>query len=443
MSDFRVERSSAGPAAKGRVLLEAGVLGAHVALAWRLRAIAWPEVTTPAYLLSRGLLLYRDIKFVHTPGTMATLALAFLLFGVRATVVKAYAIAWPLIAHVFLLRRTRPLGLGCRLAASALFLTLLYEWQGNSVWPTVVMTALCLPLASSLKEGRFVRAGLLIGACILLKQTAAYLLLLAVLALWSGRRFRAARAVALFASLPYLMVGALFLLMGAGREFVEWTVVVPFATASSILSLPRFSYFSAILLTAFLPLVLETLAAWREGEGSESGWLLLVAVGLALICIPRFDLMQVAAAVPCLALGAGRLLARKGRMIRLASAGLVSTLVLSHGAILAAGESFDGRVTFWNEEPAFNRLVDRLRKTDAGRPMLSLLWPNLLPRAGALPPGRLYVHPWLTYYHRFDAVGERIRHSALEPGTVIVGFGASAAPSEHFERIGPYLIERK
>src|SRR5262245_3375057 len=80
------------------------LLALHLLIALTLRTVAWPEVTAPGHLWSRGWLMYRDIRFQHTPGTMGTLALGFAAFGSHAWFLRFYAILWPLIAHVALLR---------------------------------------------------------------------------------------------------------------------------------------------------------------------------------------------------------------------------------------------------------------------------------------------------------------------------------------------------
>ena len=183
--------------------LAIAALAAHLALVLSLRVLAWPDVTTPAYLWSRGMLLYRDIKFQHGPGVMGTLALAFWGFGVHTWVVRVYAIVWPLVAHIFVLRYTRSFGLAERAFASAFFLAVFFSFEGNSNWPTAVMAVAALPIAADLSRGRIVRAGLLIGTAILFKQTAAYVVAAAFFGLAIERKFRSAALVVLVGCIPY------------------------------------------------------------------------------------------------------------------------------------------------------------------------------------------------------------------------------------------------
>ena len=203
-------------------------LAVHLLLALTLRVTAWPEVTTPGYLWSRGMLMYRDIKWVHTPGTAGSLAIAFWLFGPRTWLVRAFAILWPLIAHASLLRETRRFPTWNRILTSAFFLVVFFSSEGNAVWATVVMAALTIPVARALSAGRMWTAGLLFGVAILSKQTAAYALLLAVACLLARRRRREARVSLAGGCIPYFLALAVFALLGAGADMWRWTVIVPF-----------------------------------------------------------------------------------------------------------------------------------------------------------------------------------------------------------------------
>ena len=424
------------PGARGLDLLALAVLAVHVVLALRLRVVAWPEVTTPGYLWSRGLEMYRDIKREHTPGATGLLAAAFLAFGVRAGTLQAFALAGPLAAHVAILRQTRPFSAGVRLLASAFFLALFYAADGNAVWPTVLMCALAIPAASALSRGRPVRAGLLLGFAILLKQTAAYALMLAAVALIFRRRPRDAAALFLAGSAPYAVALALFAAVGAGGDMLRWTLVVPFTVAVPVARFaPSLGTLAAVVLP-FLPVAVE---AAREDRGEfdvSARDLLLIAAGLTLICFPRFDMLQTVAGVPPLAVGAARLMRRPPRRWAVGARLFAATMVLSRGAVLAAGGTFDGCLLFWNDEPAFNALIERLRAMPPA-PVRSELWGNVLPRSGRLPPGNLWVHPWFDWFFGVDRVGDRIAAASARPGTIVVSFRGTRPRGE---AIGPYEI---
>jgi len=414
-------------------------LAAHLIVVLAGRTVAWPEVTTPAYLASRGMLLYRDIKVVHTPGLLALLAFCFRVFGVSAGVVRGVAVLGPLVAHALVLRETRPFTIPVRVLTSAFFLVLLLDWNGNAIWPTVLMSALALPIASALSGGRFAAAGRAIGAAILIKQTAAYVLLACVGRLLMKRSFREIPPLVLWASLPYAATACLFVLLGAGWSFLKWTLYVPFVMKGSI-DLQPVPAFLLLLFVAALPLLIE---AWLEKSGeyeTRASWLLVVALGFVLMSYPRYGLMQTVACIPCLAVGAARLMSRAGRWLKPLPYALVASVTLTRGATLLAGESWDSKVVFWNDEAAFNRLVDRLKAFPPQAPLSTLVWPNLLPRTGRLPPGQIYYHSMAMLPDAVDSIGERTTRLSSRPGTILVRYRSF---DDHAETVGPFAIERR
>jgi hypothetical protein len=420
-------------------LFAIAAIGAHLAIAFSLRVTAWPEVTTPGYLWSRGMLLYRDIKFQHGPGTIGTLALAFLAFGVHTWVVRLYAIVFPLAAHIMVLGSTRRFALVERVAASLFFLTAFFSLDGHAVWPTTVMTAVSLPIAAALSRDRVVRAGLLLGVAILFKQSNAYVLLFASIGLAIERRWRSAAVFALVSAIPYWTAAVVFSALGAGPEMLRWTLVVPLTIRPAFVTAVPSAFDATILLFAFLPTVADALLERPGDYEVRSRWLLLVAAGFAAVAYPRFGFLQTIAAVPCLAVGAARFVRRVSfrPLLRAGAYGLVAMFTLGRAAILASGGEFDRKVLFWDHEPALDRLVARLRVLPSDTPLHSTLWDNVLPRAELLPPGRLYVNPYFSWFFPVDDVGDRVQAALLRSGGVVVESG-SAAPGE--ERIGPYRI---
>jgi len=419
-----------------RYAFEVAAIAANLALALTLRATAWPEVTTPAYLWSRGLLMYRDIKFVHTPGMIGLLAAAFRLFGVGGVALHVFSLVGPIGAHGFLLRETRKYSLASRAIGSLFFLSFFYGWNGNSIWPVPMIAALAIPAARALEERHLSRAAALIGLMILLKQTSAYLLIVVVVGVLLSGKPKAAAAIVAISSVPYFAAAAAFSILGAGRDFVRWTLVVPFTMAGAIASYPSGGDIARIAL-AFGPLIAWTIRR-DSSERNTSRWLLATAFGLALITLPRFDFLEAVAAVPCLALGASRWMqegARRGFAIR---ATFSATIAGSFAATLALGGIFDRSLLFWNGEPAFERLIREIDRMPAA-PLVSKIWENVLPRTGRLPPGRLYFHPWLPYEGPVDGVAERIEDAAHRENAIVVSFSRSNASAE---RCGPYWIER-
>jgi hypothetical protein len=426
----RADADSAGPS----LPFTFAALFVHFVIAWQLRVTAWPEVTTPGYLISRGLLLYRDIKFVHTPGLMELLAGAFATFGVSPNTVRVFAIAWPLAAHAALLHETRTFRTLDRFWASAFFLSLFYAWHGSSLWPTVAIAALAIPIANALGRDRLRAAGLWIGLAILIKQTAALLLVVVAVRFILRRRASAIPVVLAWASLPYVLAGSIFAALGAGRDFLQWTLIIPFQLHGDILLAPTPALAVAVL-AAFTPALFEA-SMERPGEYDVSvRWHLLVAIGLLLACYPRFHSLEILACLPCLAVGAARLLRRREQPLRAFAHAMLAAITLPIAINVAVGDRFDRKVVFWNDDPTIETLVMRLRVLPPDTPLLLDLWPNVLPLSGLLPPGRLYVNPWLPYLFEFDDVQATITNAARSQPTAFVGYGTGAG------RVGPYALE--
>jgi hypothetical protein len=432
------------PGSRKAIPFEVAVLLAHVLLALAIRSVAWPEITTPAYLWSRGMVLYRDVKFLHTPGLIGLLAVLFRAFGPATWVVRAVAVAGPLAAHAMALAHTRSLSAWKRLAVSGFFLVAILVSDGNAVWPTVMMAALSLPIASDLTRGKWLRAGLAIGAAILMKQTAAAVLVVVVAVLLLRRSYRAILPVAAGATIPYAAALVLLAPLGAAREMLFWTAVVPFRVQE--LTPPPGLSSLVMLAAAFAP---TAAAAWierKKGSASTSvlsvpsvpsaAWLLAVAFGFALLCLPNFLVMQTVAALPCLAVGAARLFEIAPPPLSRIAVLYVATWTLSRAAILAGGATFDARVLFWNEDPAFNAVIARLERFPPETRVHSELWGNVLPRSRRLPPGGIWVHPWLRWYFQVEDVRHRVLAAAETPGTVCVDTRTSLPG----ERIGPYSV---
>ena len=371
---------------------------------------------------------------------MEALGACFAIFGVSTPVVRLFALVWPLFAHAAILRETRTDSLVQRLCTSGFFLALFYSWQGNSIWPSVVISALAIPIAWSLGRHRPRAAGLWIGLAIAIKQTTAILLALVIVRLAFQRRFRELLSVTIWAAVPYAAAAAAFEVAGSGWDFAHWTLLVPFQDLYGSINLAPSPFMLRTFVVAFLPITIQAVLERADEYEVSTRWYLLVAVGLLLLAYPRFGLLEAIACVPCLAIGAARLLRRPGPRFRLAALAFVITISVTTGVLLFSSDQMDGKVLFWNDEPALNALVARLRRFPPDTPLDADLWPNILPQSGLLPPGRIYAHPWLTYLGRIDSVQDRMRRAAMLPGTVTVRLSGDSTEGEI---VGPYRIEKR
>src|SRR5262249_15520345 len=228
------------------------------------------------------------------------LALAFRIGGPQTWIVRAFAIAGPLVGHGCVLRYTRGLPVFRRVLVSSFYVASMFVADGHAVWPVAVMAALSAAIRVAWTGERWWRAGLLIGAAILMKQTAAYVLVVVVLVALARRSFRAIAPLVLAASAPYAAVLAGFAALGAAGEMLRWTILVPIQVQEVTFAPNLFTL--GVLGLAFLPTAMAA-ALEKSPRVSSAAWLLAVGFGFALLSYPNFLMLQTVAALPCLALG--------------------------------------------------------------------------------------------------------------------------------------------
>ena len=310
---------------------------------------AWPEIVVPAYFVARGARLYDSIFFPHTPLLILTIALGGKLFGFSSLLFKGIVGTSMAATGALLVAGVRPgerrgtaraIGLAIGIP---LYVLLSLATDGPTLWPEPFLVPLVLGAALALekyeKAGRdqsLVLAAVLLGLAILVKQTAAWMLLAAVAwTLSSGgrRRLRGGLLVAALGALPYLAF-----LLGWGAWFrttahFRWTFLIPLfgGFARDIgrgVDLP--TMLDGLILFAVLPAIglIRSSVPSSGTSGSPAIWLALSAIGMAW---PRWGVPHLASAIGLLALLATRSLvvasialrrgARAARSLRIATGG--------------------------------------------------------------------------------------------------------------------------
>ena len=146
---------------------------------------------------------------------------------------------------------------------------------------------------------------------------------------------------------------------------------------------------------------------------------------------PDFTFFNAVAGVPCLALGAAKLMERRRALVSIPAAAYAAVFVAAKGASVAAGSDIDGKVLFWNDDPAFNRVVDRLRQTPPETRVYSELWGNLNARASPAPTN--LRAPWSVGSSDVDHTGEQVAKGL--PRHQIVGTGRARGPAARTVRL--------
>ncbi len=456
------------------ILVAAGAVAAGLPAFFLFFAV-WPEVVVPAYFASRGGLLYETIFFPHTPLLILGLAAAGKMFGFSALVIRAVAAASLAASGVLLVLGVRPIrkGVSGPLAGLLIGVPIFVLWnvymEGPTIWPEPFMAPFLLgallSLENFLKTGRnrpLVAAGLLVGAAILTKQTAAFtippVLVWLVLILPFRRSFRAATIFLASAALPYL---AFVLVWGAifrTASHVRWTFVVPvlsgFAgdigariTGKDLLeSLATFLIFPSLMLVAGS---LPGSRAWR----SPALW---VAIGVYGMTWPRWGLLHLAGATGIVALTAARAAIvsvaafrrwrrRSAGRRKLVSFAVGEALLLIHVAVavLAGGalalRGLGGPAFLW-DDPATAAVAEKVRARVGGGRFLNvyIAYENLYPLIGASTPDGSYVNPSLWYLLSRENVGERLVSGLSRHPGLLVLFREPRAPEQPLRETSLY-----
>ena len=417
--------------ARGRQILSVITLFAlQVLLAFHIRLRAWPETLVPAWLVSRGWMLYRDVKFAHTPLWIGVEALIGRALGFNAPALRVLSLGPAFLAHAALWRAGGKRGwrTGARIGASLFFLATFYLWDGNAVYPDVAIAALAIPAFLAL-ERRTPRgaasAGLLLGAAVAIKQPAALALLAA--AVWVAATARPLLGrLLVFAAIPLAACAAVFAAAGGLREMLLWTVVVPLRDYRGRTNLGigeaqvPFVLLGALTLAAYLAFGRRG----RVGSPPSSSLLILLTLGFAAMAYPKFELVHLIAAVPLLAVAAGETFDAARRLpgaARLAAA--IPAVVIALDAAFLATDTSSGEISFWNSA-ADDAIVRRLAALPPAPLYLYGPDQNLFIRSGRVPPGGLYANPDLWYQLRAeDLEARQIAVLRAHPETIVLSSG--------------------
>lgn len=418
--------------------------------------LVWPEIVVPAYFVSRGGLLYDTIYFPHTPLLILILAAAGKSFGFSALLFRSVAAVSLAACGALVVHGVRPSARGRSgvLAGLLVGVPLLVLWmiymEGPMIWPEPFMAPLLLGAVLALERfettgGRraLVGAGLLLGAAILIKQTAAWTVVSALLwALFVSRR-RSLRSAALLlaaSALPYVVFAVGWAIAFQTLAHVRWTLVIPVSggfageiatdarTRDFLDSVSVFLVFPAILLLArALPgsRVLRFPAPW-------------VAIGVYGMAWPRWGLLHLAGATGIVGLTAARaclVAVAAGRRRRRARARGRPLSLLVGGGLLAvhvvvavvAGSSLalnqlSGPALWW-DDPATASVAEKVRSRLDGGAFLNfhLAYENLYAITNSTTPDGTYVNASFWYLLNQEGLSDRLVAAlARRPGTPVL-----------------------
>lgn len=437
----------------GRLRFVLAALAAAIAasIPFLVAVIAWEEIVVPAYFASRGGILYKTIFFPHTPLLILSTSILGYVFGFSATLFRTMvAVTTAVCSAVIVLavRRRGSRGPICAILVSLpFFFTCLAAVDGYAVWPDTMMDVIALLAALSLE--RFERkggwrplacGGVLLGVCILTKQTSAWLAAGALFWLLFASRRRSAAAVLTMGTAvvaPYATFVIVWAVVYRTWSHLRWTLVVPLLSghASEIALVSqeglgrRAPIYAATVALAVVSV--RFLPAARRFR-TPLPWLVASSLGMAW---PRGDMLHIAAAFAIAATLVGRaavaaeLTAR--RVVRRHASARQVALLGSFAVVLVAtilgvravNWKFGGPVFFWNDRASRFFSAEIRRRVPEGGAFLNFntQYETLYAITNTTTPSGLYVHPKFWFYLNKDDLGSRLCSDLSQrPGTLVL-----------------------
>jgi len=289
-----------------------------------------------------------------------------------------------------------------------------------ALWPDPMMGPLVIAAALALERRAFGAAALLLGLCVMTKQTSAWLVIAALAWLLAERvPWRDVVRFAAVAAAPYIVFAIAWAAIYRTTSHLYWTLLMLLDGHSEEIGV-RIPGMSSLILTLFAIVPLYLLVERRVRL--PLAWLAAGALGMAW---PRFDVLHVAAAIPLLVSMTVRTietaLDRLPRERRVLAAAGIALLLL----VVAAGQEFTphfGRhVRFWNDGAIGFYEAEVRRRVPPGGAFLNFNtpWETLYAKTGTTTPSGVYVNPKFWYYLNKRGLDERLcrdlraRHGAL------------------------------
>lgn len=422
-----------------------------------VKVVAWPEMVTPPYFVSRGGTLYDEVIIPYTPLLILLVAALGKVFGFSALLFRG-VIALSLATTGGLVAASVPARRSASGRAALVFfvgLPLAAAWtfyfEGPALWPDPFLAPLLLAAGLVLEKGDRIgdpssirNGGLLLGLAILVKQTSAWALVATLVWVCLASRRRSPKSglrLLSWAAGPYAVFVTLWGLVYRTTAHVRWTLLFPLAGhAAEIGAWPD----AADLKEVVAPLLvlpaglLIALALRRHPWTSPLGFLTIGAAGMAW---PRWGLLHLAGATGLLAVQAARSLRMLGigvRKMRHRGTTRLPALSLSAGAGLLAIHvavggigawtlskgDVGGGVRFWDlaEVESATRLV-RDRVGNGGTFLnQSHVTDTVYARSGTRPPGDLYVNTSYWFFLNKDDLDARLVRALRNEKSALVLF---------------------
>lgn len=393
------------------------------------RFTAWPEMTAWPYLINEGWMPYKDIAIAHTPLLLFVLSGVYKLFGngILQLQIFTWAIVFlttGLVYFVTLKIHSKRISL----VASLIFPFLFIAYEGNGLWFDLVLAPLFLIIYYLFVKEKYVKAGLLAGISLFVKQTAIWIFIPISLILISTSYMNLGKLESKIVPFYYGVVLVVLCavvtmhLLGILPYFTHWAIefgILTLPKLSGQVDLPNLGELAKTLIP-FSTLVLMVLLT-KQRKYTE---LLLWATAASMGVFPRFGLFHFLPAIPFLSIGISLVVQDVlENKIKKNKTFVILLLFLSAVFILrSVSRNISSETRFYDEKTQqVSQVVTELTSNNQQIYVINY-WDNLYALTKRLPAVKPLI-PYLPWYLKYDNLGDFV---ALEvranlPEVIVIG----------------------
>lgn len=284
----------------------------HYLVLTQIQFIAWPEMFSYPYLLSKGYLIYKDIINPYPPLLPFSLQFYYSIFGMSLFSLKFISFFIIIVTDVTLFLVLRKIfNINKALLTLGMFILLQPSLEGNSLWFDLVITPLFI-LAYYfiykyiqvqnknllLSNALILLLGFILSLAFLIKQTSIFVILsIGLLLIIRGDRRKLVLLIYSLALIfPVLIVSYFMFKQGIFSDYLFWVYQYPFQHLKSagFLLYPTYKQLT-ILMIILLP-VCYTLFRYRSDKKILTAIFLFIPS--LLFSFPRFSYFHLQPALP-------------------------------------------------------------------------------------------------------------------------------------------------
>lgn len=383
------------------------IIGFHLFLLTQLKFTAWPEMLLWPYMMTQGLLPYKDIAIAHTPHLITDLAIFFKIFGVGVFQLKIYT--WLLIIVTDLIVYWVSNKLWNRKVAvisTLSFIILQIFFDGNGLWFDSLIAPFSVLLFYLVSTKNYFWTGIVWAVMFLTKQTAVWFLIPIALGIVKGKWSMVKENFIKLISGSVVVFTFFILLLFTFNlipSFYTWAVnfgifILPRAQGQIQLPDLKNLIVASFPFAVFIPFLLI--------KKNRNINLLMWVIAGVMGTYPRFEYFHFQPALPFLTIALGIVIAgvKQNKLLK-----IFLTFYALGSVYLFANyfmRNWDEGVRFY-ESDVQNLASYVKRNTNPGETIFVMnWWDNIYPLTGTIPATDPWV-PQLSWYQNISGVQEK------------------------------------